>query len=563
MAISNSNYNLGHVAAGGEIAASTPPPSPPSRRPSLEGSQVTRTAQAWARVSVSGPTRRPSTTELTPATIGLKRTIQEQDSEGQALRVEHTYNGKVLGLEVATRIPGEKALRLVLKRTYENTQDPAKKEALTDAYTRLKSDPILGKRKFFDADYHREAMTEALDKHVGPLEGKDYAFYANKTNPGLVNARNMTLMMKGKVYGLLRLGVMSDLRNGAVNLRQLQQIKDGKLNPKDLQAKLLQEQKKYAQGSRAHASLQMAIDQLNTPETALKDRQGRMELLMLQYLSAHAERDAGKLGKMKSPAIWDVVDVRLLNPQKNEMDRESGWVHDEANELLDMKEIFKQFEGRTIVLDGKGPYIDEEGKVHLALDNGGQEISLNPKLINISVQGQMENSGLQKELNEEALNELDDHPELKNNPDWKEMRQMLASGQSNGTVAEKALTALVQAGISVSAGCLSGKDRTGWVVGRTMIKLMANTQETIRKYLTGKLIGPNSMASKILKDVTGWHFMKLDYRTMGEDATLGVKIKHTAGLVAEWGIKKGPKILLGLAKQAAEWSQQKAVALIK
>ncbi len=557
-----------------------------------------QTSGIWKRVNSSSDLQQRKSTDSLPGSrppsgdlaslekrlvLGINRTVQLQDSEGEALKVSHNYKGNTLADETAKRIPGKKALTVVLERSYNNMSEKA--TALRTEINTLKSDssnpPLLqkksaqlekleakltrtgvfrsnlmqdetvGKRKFFDSNYHREYMSSALKGHDrATLTGQEYQKIANKTNPGLVHARNVELTVKDEhgvpteTYGLLRVGVMSDLTNGATNLEELGKIANGDtaLQEKAL-ASLEKRQSAYSKGSPTYASFEMAIDQIKNPKVALEARSERMELMMLQYLSAQAERDISKLEKLGDKDTWGVVDVRLLNPKKDEIDKESGWVHNETNELLDMKKIFEQFSGKTIVLDGKGPFIDDEGKVHLGIDAGGKEINLSATLLNISVQGQMENTGLQADINSEAIEALKSNPALADDDDWKGMIELLAAGKSNGTVAEKAVTALVKAGFSVSVGCLSAKDRTGWVVGRAVTKLLANNTPEIRKFLTKKLLGSQSMAAQILKDVTGWRFMKLDYKTMGDDVTTPQKIRHTVGLVAEWAVNAMQKKL--------------------
>lgn len=544
---------------------------------------ATRVSVCWKRVSphasvdMSNMNKRAS---ITPdggnkqLLAGVNRTIQQQDADGEALESTHTGpDGQVLADETAVRIPGKKALSVVLeigfarmhnkaqnlqaeikelkkdpgnireveKKEHQLTVLQAKIQANRSTYANLQKDETVGKRKFFDSNYHREYMSTAIKQlKTTELTGAVYQQMADKTNPGLVHARNITLKVKKdehglpNTYGLLRVGVMSDLTNGATNLEELRKIANGDTELKTNVLTNLQTRKASCKkGSPAEASLQMAIDQINNPSASLTKRTERMELMMLQYLSAQAERDVGKLTSLKTADTWSVVDVRLLSPKKDEIDQESGWVHNEANQLQDMKAIFEKFSGKTIVLDGKGPYIDDDGKVHLAINADGKELTLSATVLNISIQGQMENKGLQKDINEQAITALASHEKLNDQDDWKEMQALLNAGQSNGTVAEKAVTALVKAGITVSCGCLSAKDRTGWVVGRTMVKLVADSVPDIRKYLTKQILNSKSMASQILKDVTGWSFMKLDFKTMGSDATLSMKIRHTVGLVSE------------------------------
>ncbi|MBS0636691.1 MAG: hypothetical protein JSS12_04200 [Verrucomicrobia bacterium] len=527
-----------------------------------------RVSDSAVRRSVSLPSspvgNRPSSVEY--RAIGVNRKVQLQDADGQDIKAIHTYKSETLGMEVAIRVPGHKALSVVLEQAhrqlYRKKQEleglpptPERQKELAEVNGKIKAnaqqrqnlidDSTASKRRFFDSNYHRDFMKSALAGKT--LNGSTYEEIASRTSPGLVNARAIKLLKPDGEQGLLRLGVMSDLTNGATNLRELKEIKNGNATLQgSAVASLLERMKGYPVGSPAHASLQMAVKQLSEPEKTYEMRKGRMTLQMLQYLAVQAERvDPSKI----QGDTWNVVDVRLLTPSKDEMDVESGWLHNETNELLDMQEIFKEFNGKTVVLDGRGPFVDDDGKVHLPIDGEGKELKLNAALLNISIQGDSSKNEVQQQVNQEAIAQLENHEALQQDDNWKGMLELLKKGESNGTVAEMAVTALVKSGCTVSVGCLSAKDRTGWVVGRTVIKLMADDRPEVRKFLTSKLIGAGSVASQVLKDVTGWRFMKLDYKTMGSDATLSVKARHTIGLVGEWSVNFIKKKLSGFTKE--------------
>lgn len=529
---------------GAYIAAATS-----VKRAAVEG-ESSRISGVWKRASSSPESRssgflnRPRSSEQLPIP-GMRKDVKAQDTKGEAILVEHQYQGKKVGEESATRVHGQQKFKEAIQgqRRYLLETDRAGNEKKIARLQKMSEnsyqDVVVRVRRFFDSNYHRSFMKEACRAVEGPVTAAKYREIADSTNCGLIHARNMNLKVEKdehglpREYGLMRLGVMSDLRNGATNLRELKEcegnegLKQAKLN------ELKAAQQKYKEGTPSFAALKVAIEDIQNPKEALEARQERMELLMLQYLAAQAERDPSKL----EGDTWNVVDVRLLDPSKNEVDSDSGWVHNETNQLLDMKEIFSQFSGKTVVLDGKGPYIDKEGKVHLPIDRGGKELDLKARLINISVQGQMENGKVQQSCNSDDLQALSDDPAIGNQEDWQEMVALLQDGKSNATVAEKAVFALVKAGYSVSVGCLSAKDRTGWVVGRVMAKLMSEGFPDLRKALTKQLLSAKSMASQILSDVTGWRFMKLDFRTMGSDVTIPMKLKHAAGLTAEWSAK--------------------------
>ncbi len=517
--------------------------------------------------------------------IGLQREIELQDLAGRTIEGEYMNpSGDVLAKETASRIPGQRALSITLEQSFRQlhkqelaymkelsllSKDQAKTAEIQakledirkkiaanrEMYRNLETDDVVDRRKFFDSNYHRAFMKEGLQKLRGMnLDGTLYKILADKVNPGLVNARNIQLTLgKGsESYGLLRLGVMSDLRNGTTNLRELKKIVEGGAALKDEAVRKLQQEKaRYKPHTPAFASLEMAIKELENPEKALFSRRERMNVLMLQYLTASAQRDLSKL----TANTWKVIDVRLLDTAKHSIDKGCGWVHDETNELLDMAEIFREFNGKTVVFGTDGPHIDGD-KVYIPLPGlkpgATREVTLSATLLNISIQspsqkGGPKNEGVQAEINRDALHNLQklQDSSLFDDEEWKTMCALLAKGVSNATVAEQAVCALLRRGdYSVSVGCLSAKDRTGWVVGRALIKLVAGVDKSLRRFLTRQLVSAASVSSQILKDVTGWNFMKLDFRTMGDEASASIKLRHVAGLTAEWaveGIKKKVK----------------------
>ncbi|ADI37520.1 hypothetical protein [Waddlia chondrophila] len=207
-----------------------------------------------------------------------------------------------------------------------------------------------------------------------------------------------------------------------------------------------------------------------------------------------------------------MLHVGLLNHQSRSVDG-TGWYHNEDQEMQDMADIFDQFDQAKLICDGKGPYIDSDGNIHLPsmsqLPEGVQELSLRAIYLNQSVQGHTENDGTQRELNEKALKKLkgmgiDDET-------MKGLEQKLTGKKSGYTSAADTVNLGLKARFKVSTGCLSAKDRTGFVSALVTKRKMEEKRfpkSTVRRVMRGQL-GTSSPAVRVIKDNTGTRIMKI------------------------------------------------------
>ena len=226
---------------------------------------------------------------------------------------------------------------------------------------------------------------------------------------------------------------------------------------------------------------------------------------------------------MKEGDQFTIIHLGLLNQNKNKV-FSTGLVHNEKNEMLDMYEVFKEFQGKKIIFDGKGPFIDENGHIHApfkAKTGAPQELTLNPVFCNISVQGLTKNTKIQKAINEEALSNISS--QLSNLDEeqrklWDKIKAQLTSGKSNYQLAEDLAFAILKSGKSLSMGCFGAKDRTGFVGARTIQRFLGEhlvkkcqgkkDGEKIIKFFSNKILDADAMAAQLVKENTNNTILK-------------------------------------------------------
>lgn len=297
--------------------------------------------------------------------------------------------------------------------------------------------------------------------------------------PAAVNMRYQSLEIKGKqAVGFVRVGIMSDMRNGWYSLTDLKAMqKDPELIEEKLQS--LEKGLSSLHGNQLESAL-YAINQLKLMKNSrpyldkvIHDRKRVLQQQMIQLVSEQVARNPEKVKQaLQSNGSFDIVHVSLLNQKSNSQDR-TGWVHDERVEMQDMQEIFHEFRDKKLVFDGRGPLIDGDA-IYLpqAFGDGGEtsEVKLNTFFFNSSVQGNTENDGTQLHINQEEMSYL-----LKAHPDlfdgFPEIRDAILQGkQTSYEVAEKFIKTLLDSKrLCLSLGCLSAKDRTGFVAERLML----------------------------------------------------------------------------------------------
>lgn len=412
--------------------------------------------------------------------------------------------------ELEDTIQMAKNMKAQLEAKLVNTVDePQKKEiqASIDYYDKkiALAGEYLEKKNmdWLSSNYWRD-----LIKEIG-----DYNEAVKNYISAPINMRYHSLEVEGsEPVGLMRLGVISDMRNGWISLRDLKNSEksDGELlhdaldkmvGKKGLnisgfsKAKFPNANKRaqalmnYFEGKKKPLSLklqgvQYALGQLSLlsepggREKLVQDRERILGDQMLQLVAGQMARNP----KLKDGKV-QMADVRLLNGFSQSLDS-TGWMHDEAVEMGDMAEIFKTFNDYTIQFGNKGPAVDGK-KIYLPRpanypDNGPKEVTLKTHFMNISVQGDTSNTGTQKEINDTSV--------LKEEMDWNK--------QAYG-VAVDAIMKLMDEGYVVSAGCLSAKDRTGAVVAIVKQEYLYRKN---KQYLNEKGFSESPFAGKIFDE---------------------------------------------------------------
>ncbi|WP_068471463.1 hypothetical protein [Candidatus Protochlamydia phocaeensis] len=354
-----------------------------------------------------------------------------------------------------------------------------------------------------DLDYYEQAMQRAQNYRtqgkdwIGSNGFRDLIAHSLSFNDAArayisapVNMRYQELDIEGeRKVGFYRIGIMSDMRNGWVSLTDLKAMKD---QPEKVQAKIkeIQEYILHPKGKSTPLSgnkLESALHALYELQTianhpayldkVIEERRRAIEQQMIQLIEGQISQNPDKaLEALNAGRTFDLVHVSLLNQNKVDLDK-TGWMHNERVEMEDMKEIFDDFKGKKLVFDGKGPFIDGD-TIHLSHQFEGQgmgtkEVALNTFFFNISVQGNVQNKGAQLSINTEQLNHLlEAHPHILDQ--YPEIKEAILKGKETGyDLAEDFLFALLQdKSLCASLGCLSAKDRTGFISERLMLRMM-------------------------------------------------------------------------------------------
>ncbi len=318
-----------------------------------------------------------------------------------------------------------------------------------------------------------------------------------------VNFRYQKFEGGNKNVGFFRVGVMTDLRNGFTHLKELKEIKKEltKNSSSPILKKKLEELKAKEKNlsssptesnAAALLAVRYAINQLQSEnlDNTIEERRHILNNQMLQLVQGQVEKNLKKIQSDTNQTSLSVTHLGLLNRTTDTVDA-TGWSHNEAAEMEDMSEIFVEFAGKTLIFDGQGPFIDSDGHIHLAQkiedsSKGIKRLTLETDFVNISVQGHTKNDGIQAEINKNNMTKLLKTAEKKvlNNPHNLEYKQGftllskvakdLEQGKSSYKLAEKFSIALLYLDEPLSIGCLSAKDRTGYVGGRAVLHFVKN-----------------------------------------------------------------------------------------
>lgn len=320
-----------------------------------------------------------------------------------------------------------------------------------------------GGPQWIDANRHRRNCQACMGKTAVELTRDNGA---KRFIPGLVNLRVHSIQSPRENLCLVRCGAITDATNGGVNLQELPPSSDEYL------------------ARRSHLQDQF------------------LQLLWTQ-VEAHKKEIEDPNSTVNQMGAFLMTQISLLDPSKQSKEKPPGNIHNETNQIKDMQAIFKEFEGGELIFDGKGPFVDEFGRVHLPLlireKNGSpKELELRTVYHNISVQGERRNVGLQAEVNKGAFDTAEEllrvlmeqvESEISQLPEDAETAQLqLWRKQANLTLLQERLGDIrrrveaggrfssrygvaadlasfyAELGAAVGVNCYSGKDRTGYLM---------------------------------------------------------------------------------------------------
>jgi len=430
---------------------------------------------------------------------------------------------------------------LYLEKTVDYLQVEAKKIKDVDQQNQIQKEiefyqTELGKSKTYrknnkdwvDSNYFRDLIS-SCSKFTKAV--KEYISVP-------VNMRYQELEVAGeRSVGLYRVGVMSDMRNGWVSLKDLKEFDklEGKERAQAISKKIV-EIEAYIYSHNLKAKKDNKLESANSAKTELEsiktepallagiiaDRRRNLQKQMIQLVVGQVEKNPTMLTGGK----FTMVHVSLLNQKKQVLDK-TGWYHNEKAEIEDMQEIFEEFKGKKLIFDGTGPYIGADG-IHLPQEiaEGAagtvKTLELDTYFFNISVQGNTKNNDFQLENNIKQLDKLmKNHPDLfpKNlEKDFDLDERLRSEHVSSGyPLAEAFLVRLLHTKkLAVSTGCLSAKDRTGMVCGRLMQRFLRTHHKDWERgtpYEKG-ILDSNRNATKVVAENTP-HFrvLKVNVKT--------------------------------------------------
>lgn len=343
------------------------------------------------------------------------------------------------------------------------------------------------------------------------------------------------------VSSLNRSGAIHDYRHGHTNLQELRMLK-GILARKDILSPAQQETlnrldpnivKTYFQGNQSEA--------WELLDAQIIDRQLILENQALQDLAAHFDgMSQAELENLPAEVLFGRVS--MLNAY-NKPTKTEKFELNEANQMRDMAAIYGDLQGKQLVFDGKGPYLDEQGMIHMPFKAGSEGKPLvrdfKPIYFNISAQGNIRNEGPQQAINTAAYRSLHSHVLTRCNqldlgtPEEKQkaakMRERLQyigkeleKGVTDGfELAEQTALLLQEMDAKLSINCFSGKDRTGLLAALVTFKHLKDGLEGLnppigdRKTLStlGKfgrqLMSVSGTAARIVEDNTKFTALKL------------------------------------------------------
>lgn len=364
-----------------------------------------------------------------------------------------------------------------------------------------------------------------------------------------------------------RLGAITDVTNGWISIEELEELKNDsskrEAKMKEIEkaihdpkpASFLARVKKLFgikpklnpdqidSAFRAYNTVSL-LGRKNLAEEMISDRKEQLERQMLQYLMEQIKSNPTSVRERR----FCLIQLSLLNLHKKSLDS-SGWMHNEATSFRDFRYIMKEFNDKKIAFrDGEGPYVDGDTIVlpqNLIQKPPSDPIDLKTYIFNLSVQGNIENDGLQKENNQEELDRLiRDYTADMNREDYKNLEHSLRDGsRSNYRLAEEFGLVLHHVAFSNGAfgiNCQSGKDRTGYIASRIMIRKLKSMGLQVPR--EDRILNKNSAATKAARDnIPKVKVLKIDPRNALKEGLPGIsRVKFALKVLPEMILSASP-----------------------
>lgn len=381
-------------------------------------------------------------------------------------------------------------------------------------------------KKYFKTDWINSNYTRDVLRAADNIEDANKKFISAP-----VNFRHQKLEVNGKEeIGFFRCGIMHDPRNGytdLMELRELQrygQLHDSAEYEAEVDRKIADLQKMNPKTDKQRQAVDHAINLFKkcrgSPaylDFVIQDRKAFLEDQMTQLVSAQIEENLSLCGDLGNRSNFTMFHLGLLNRKAKYLKNENGWVHIEEHMMADMAQIFKEWRGKTLLFDGKGPFVDDQGVVHLPMElrdaNGNPKIlKLQSFFMNTSVQVHTKNDGIQATINLETRFAMGDILEGETEEFKKCMDRIVLKGESSFEVAEDLLLALPE-NAAKSQGCLSCKDRGGTVGARVVLRKLEKaaklTQSTMNRFVNAMYDEDKGLIG-IIKRNTGAKVAKVD-----------------------------------------------------
>lgn len=395
------------------------------------------------------------------------------------LRCEH---GR-FGTEVATGQPS-----VIIAKDINTRQITQLKAAIAKASPQEK--PILEaklakREQIYEAGIHsNKTWISSLDCRESLAKAGSLTSYQRTYVPGLVNQHIHRVEVPGqKDLVIGRCGGMQDESFGLLSRTLLQGMQgfSSDKTGKDL----VRDAKQFLQ-DKAGPHLESNLQQLDYLSNCLKGKLNPTQNQMLtQNLAALAKPDkalAALSCSLNDQALAMLLDAMATNPDGvdkacqsgqfvfcrqlllNHTTRSfdtSGRVNCEGNKMENERATFEALYNKELVYDPTGPFIDEQGRIHLNDKRlEGKTVRFCPLLACTSIQGHLKNDGPQKVINDaffakakalglSCFNEIEEKVSRKR--------------QTSAKTAVSLGSAVIQQGISLSTGCASAKDRTGLI----------------------------------------------------------------------------------------------------